>query len=71
MGGRLPYRSDSARGSHYERLGEARLSAALDERTEVTRHHRPEVRVDGRGGGALVLPELRRDLVGRDDVGVG
>lgn len=70
MSGRLPYRSDSARGSHYEWFGEARLGAALDERTQVTRQHRPQVRVDGRRAGSLVLAELRRDLVRRDDVGV-
>jgi hypothetical protein len=36
---------------------------------EIPRQHRNEIGVDRRRGGALVLPKLRRDLVGHDDVG--
>ena len=49
----------------------ARLRRRRRERAQVARRHRPEVRVGGGRRRALVLAELRRDLVRRDDVRVG
>ena len=63
-------RGDAARRAHDERLGQARLAAARRERAQVARDDRAEVRVRGGRRRALVLAELGRDLVRRDDVRV-
>ena len=68
---RLVELRDAARRAHDERRGQpgARRSARRA-RAGSARHDRPEVRVDRRRRRALVLAELRRDLVRRDDVRV-
>ena len=65
--GRLSESRDPARGPHHERLGQPGRRAGAPERLEVAGDGRPEVGVDGRRRGPLVLAELRRDLVRRDD----
>jgi hypothetical protein len=64
----LLHRGDAARRLHDERLGQARLPRARGERPQVPAGHGREVRVRRGRRRALVLPELRRDLVRRDDV---
>ena len=66
----LRERADAAGGAHDEGLGEPGLPTAVGERPEVAGEHGPEVGVDRRRRGALVLPELRSDLVRGDDVRV-
>ena len=51
--------------------GSPALAAGVAERLEVPRDHRPEVGVDRRRRGPLVLAELGRDLVRGDDVRAG
>ena len=70
MRGRLGRARDAARRAHHERLREPGRHARARERTEVAACDRPEVRVRGRRRRALVLAELRRDLVRGDDVRV-
>jgi hypothetical protein len=67
--GGLGQRRDSSGGAHDQRLGEAYVAALLGKRPKVPGEHRAEVGVDDRGGGPLVLPKLRRDLVRCDHVG--
>ena len=50
---------------------QARLARTVGERPQVSRRNRREIRVRGGRRGALVLAELRRDLVRRDDVHTG
>jgi hypothetical protein len=71
MGRSLGDRRNAARGAHDERLGKAGLGTARGEAVEVPGERRPEVRVDRRRRRALVLAELRGDLVGGDDPRVG
>ncbi len=61
-------RRHAAGGAHHERLRQARVAAAVRERAEVAGADRAEVGVRGGRRGALVLPELGRDLVRGDDV---
>ena len=70
MARRLRERAHAAGGTHDERLGEPCLAAPVGQRPEVLGEHRAQVCVDRGRGGALVLPELGRDLVGGDDVRV-
>jgi hypothetical protein len=65
---RLVERRDSAGRAHDQRYGKIRLVACRLEGMQVARENRPEIGVDCRRRGALVLAELRCDLVGRDDV---
>ena len=69
LGGLVERREPSGR-PHDERHGQAGGPAGALERAQVRGHDRAEVRVDGGGRRPLVLAELRRDLVRRDDVGV-
>ena len=66
-----PTEDDAARREHHDRLGQPRVRRRARERVEIRRRHRREVRIDRRRRGALVLAELRRDLVRRDDVHAG
>ena len=59
---------DAAGRAHDERFGQPRRAARFTQRPEVAAARRPEIRVGGDGRGALVLAELRRDLVRGDDV---
>ena len=66
----LVERREAARRAHHERLRQLGRGACLGEGAEIAREHRAEVGVDRRRRGALVLAELRRDLVRGDDVRV-
>ncbi len=68
MGCGLLERRDSARGAHHLRGRELRFGARARKGSEVAGQDRPQVRVDRRRRCALVLAELRRDLVRGDDV---
>ncbi len=68
---RLVGSDDAARRAHDERWRQAGSRRAGRESAKVPRADRPEVRVRGRRRRPLVLAELRRYLVRRDDVRVG
>ena len=71
MRGRGVDGSDTARRQHHERLGQARLSRAIRKRAQIAGRYGSEIRVGRRCRRALVLAELRCDLVRRDDVHSG
>jgi len=62
---------DAAGGEHHDGLGQPGLRGGRSERAQVARRAGREVGVGGRRRGALVLPELGRELVRRDDVDAG
>ena len=66
--GRLLERREAARGAHHERCRKPCIGTRSPERAEVVREDGAEVRVHSGRRRALVLAELRRDLVRRDDV---
>ncbi len=68
MRGCLIELDDTSRRPHYERHRQPRGHAALRKRAQVARHNRAEVRIDRRRRRSLVLAELGRDLVRRNDV---
>jgi hypothetical protein len=63
----LRRRRDAAGRAHHERLREPGACAGAGKRLEVAGHDRPEICVCRSRRRALVLAELRRDLVRRDD----
>ena len=68
---RLFDREHAAGGEHHDRLRQPRLGRRARERAQVARRDRREIGVGGGRRGALVLAELGRDLVRRDDVHAG
>ena len=68
---RVVDRGHSARREHHERLRQAAGLRRVPERAQIPRCHRCEVRVGGRRRRALVLAELRRDLVRCNDMHPG
>ena len=68
MCGGLVDRGNATRGEHHERLRKSRLVSGSRERAEVAADDRREICIGSGRRRALVLAELRRDLVRRNDV---